>query len=209
MQMAALDVRPLAQQAHEALRKLILSGELSPGSPVAEDALAKRLGISRTPIREALRRLAEDGLVAAGDRLRARIATLSDAEADEVTEVRTALDALAAASCARRHAVIDLADLRRRATEIEALNAAGDVAEAFAADGAFHLALGVASGNRELVTHLTRLDGRVQLVRLTRCQDVARMTSNIARHHQLLAAIAAGDATAAANIARAHALDLP
>lgn len=202
---AFLDHRPLAQRAHAELRRLILAGELPPGAPIAEDALAARLGISRTPVREALRRLAAEGLVAAGGRRRARIAALGDAEAAGIVEVRAALDALAAALCARRADAIDLAALRAQTTEIDRLMAAGDTGAAFAADGSFHLALAEASGNRELIAHLTRIDGRVQLVRLTCCRDATAMRANAARHGQLLDAIAAGDAEAAGRIAHAHA----
>lgn len=207
MQTARLDSRPLAERAHGEIRRLILAGELAPGSPIAEEGLAVRLGISRTPIREALRRLAEDGLVAAGERQRARVATLGPAEAAGVMAVRAALDALAAESCAGRCSDSTLADLRRRAAQIDALLDAGDIGAAFAADGDLHLALGAASGNAELRAHLARIDGRVQLVRLTCCgQQPDELRRNTARHHELIAAIAAGDAARAASVAREHAL---
>lgn len=205
MPVTIFDSRPLAQRAYDELRRRILAGELAPGTPVVEDELAGDLGISRTPVREALRRLGEDGLVVAGDRQRARVSILGDAEAEGVREVRAALDALAAAACARRHRDLDLAPLQRQADAITALAEAGELGALFAADGAFHLALGAASGNRELLAHLARIDGRVQLVRLTTCRDAAQVRANVVRHHELLAAIARGDAEAAAAIARAHA----
>lgn len=207
MRLTAIDPRSLANQAHDELRRLILAGELPPGSPIAEDALALRLGISRTPIREALRRLTDEGLVAAGERQRARIATLAAGEADEIMQVRAALDALAAALCASGCDAAALADLRQRAGRVETALNAGDLGAAFAADGDFHLALGTASGNRELCAHLGRIDGRVQLVRLTHCpQDLASIRLNTAKHAGILDAIAVGDADAAAAAAHEHAL---
>lgn len=203
---AALDARPLADQAREALRHLILAGELPLGAPVPEEALAARLGISRTPLREALRRLTEEGLVEAGGRARARVAALDDDAADGITAVRGELDALAAATCARRGLdAVTLRDLHERVRAIAAHLDAGDLGGVFAADGAFHLALGAASGNRELQAHLGRLDGRVQLLRLYRCHDPKAVRRNLAAHEPLLAAIAAGDADRAAALARSHA----
>lgn len=207
MQSATLDIRPLADRAHAEIRRLILSGELPPASSIAEEGLALRLGISRTPIREALRRLSEEGLVAAGERQRARVATLTADEAAGVMAVRAVLDALAAEGCAGRCDASTLDDLRRRAAQIDELLDTGDIGAAFAADGEFHRALGAASGNAELRAHLARIDGRVQLVRLTCCaQRPADVRQNTARHHELIAAIAAGDGARAAAIAREHAL---
>jgi GntR family transcriptional regulator, rspAB operon transcriptional repressor len=201
-----LDARPLAEQAHAELRRLILSGALPLGSALAEESLATQLGISRTPIREALRRLSEEGLVDAGSRARARVASIDDATADGIVAVRAELDALAAACCARRG--VDgntLRALRQAAAAIDTCLANGDLGASFAADGAFHLALGEASGNRELVSHLTRLEGRVQLVRLYRCGDPSTVRKNVSAHRKLLAAIAARDGDLAAQIARDHA----
>ena len=207
MQSAKLDSRSLADRAHGELRRLILAGELTLGTPIVEEALALRLGISRTPLREALRRLTNEGLVTAGERQRGRIATLSDTEADGILAVRSALDSLAATTCARTCDPDTIRDLRQRAANVDALLNAGDLGAAFAADGDFHLALGKASGNRELDAHLARIDGRVQLVRLTRChQDPAIVRLHTAKHGDLLDAIAAGDAERAAAIAREHAL---
>lgn len=201
-----LESRPLAEQAHAALRHLILTGVMKLGSPIAEESLAARLGISRTPIREALRRLTEEGLVEAGGRARARVATIDAETADGITAVRAELDALAAALCARRGLDADtLANLRALAAAVDTHVAAGDLGAAFMADGAFHLALGEAGGNRELCAHLARLDGRVQLLRLFRCRDSSMVRTKVGAHHRLIAAIAAGDDAAAASIARGHA----
>jgi DNA-binding GntR family transcriptional regulator len=209
MQSMKLDPRSLADRAHSELRRLILAGALPPGAPIAEEALALRLGISRTPIREALRRLTEDGLVAAGERQRARIATLDDTAATGVMAVRAALDALAASSCIGRCSPAMLDELRLLAARVEACLDSGDMGAAFAADGAFHLALGAASGNQELCAHLARIDGRVQLVRLTHCpQDPATVRTHTAMHAAVLDAIAAGDRDRAAALAQAHARGL-
>jgi DNA-binding GntR family transcriptional regulator len=206
MPVATLDSRSLADRAHSELRRLILDGDLMLGAPIAEEALAARLGISRTPVREALRRLAEEGLVEAGGRQRARIAAPTDEDIAGIVAVRAALDALAAATCARRRDPQMLEELHSLAARIDAHLAAGDLGATFAADGDFHRALGRASGNRELDAHLARIDGRVQLVRLSLCRDPAAVGRNTAAHAALLAAIAAGDAEAAATVARDHAL---
>lgn len=200
-----LDVRPLADQAHSELRRLILAGDLALGQAVAEDTLAARLGISRTPVREALRRLAEEGLIEAGGRARVRVAGMDDETARGIAEVRGELDALAAALCARRRDPALSERLAAMATEIERRHAANDLAGAFAADGAFHLALAEASGNSELLAHLRRLDGRVQLLRLHRCHDMAKIRRDVATHHRLVALVAAGDGDGAADLARRHA----
>lgn len=200
-----IDVRPLAEQAQAEIRRLILSGELRLGQQIAEDVLAQRLGISRTPIREALRRLTEEGLIEAGGRLRARVASLDDEAATAIAQVRGELDALAAALCAERRSADDLGRLQAMVHAIDERHAAGDLAGLFAADAALHIELAACSRNRELLSHLRRIDGRVQLWRLHHPRDLDKVGRDIQAHHRLLAMIAAGDAIGAAAVARTHA----
>lgn len=200
-----IDIRPLADQAQAEIRRLILSGELALGQQIAEDVLAQRLGISRTPVREALRRLNEEGLIEAGGRLRARVASLDDEAATAIAQVRGELDALAAALCAERRTAEDLDRLGGLVRGVDGLHAAGDLAGLFAADAALHIELAACSRNRELLAHLRRIDGRVQLWRLHHPHDLAKVGRDIQAHHRLLAMIAAGDAAGAAALARTHA----
>jgi len=134
-----------------------------------------------------------------------RIADMDDATATGIAQVRGELDALAAATCASLGDPAIIARLRRLAGEIERHHAEGDTAAAFAADGTFHLAMGACSGNRELVAHLGRLDGRVQLWRLHRCHDLAKIRRDAATHNRILDLVEAGDAAGAGALARAHA----
>lgn len=200
-----LEVRPLAEQAQAEIRRLILAGDLRLGQQVSEDVLAARLGISRTPVREALRRLTEEGLIEAGGRLRARVASLDDAGATAIAQVRGELDALASALCAERREAADVQRLTTMAEAVEARHAEGDLAALFAADAALHLEFAACSGNRELLAHLRRIDGRVQLWRLHHQHDLAKVGRDILAHRRVIDRIAAGDAAGAADIARHHA----
>lgn len=205
-----LDRRSLADQAIAAIRRLVLDGTLPLGGRITEEDLAARLGISRTPVREALRRLTEAGLLEVVGSRQLRVPRLDGRAATDLAAVRSALDGLAAAACAT--AALDagaIARLRAMAATIAERFAAGDTAGGLAADAAFHLALAHASGNAELAAHLERLDGRIQLWRLGRCREPDKIRRDIRAHERVLDAIAAGDASAAETLARTHALGEP
>src|SRR3954452_25563842 len=105
------------------VRDLILSGELQPGAVLPQATLARTIGMSTTPLREALRRLKQEGLVELDAHRDARVAALDATEAREMLELRQELDPLAASLAAQRRSEADLADVRAALDGLEALSA--------------------------------------------------------------------------------------
>ena len=127
---------PLRDRIHDKLRAAILSGELPPGAPIIEAELAARLGASRTPIREALRRLETEGLLEPRGLRGSVVRALDAAEVGCIFEIREALESLAARRAAR---VISEADLRKLAGHLDAMReAVDDPNEMERHDTAFH-----------------------------------------------------------------------
>ncbi|HLY12137.1 MAG TPA: GntR family transcriptional regulator [Planctomycetota bacterium] len=147
----------LAEGAYEAILDSILSGALPSGATVSEVALAKHLQVSRTPVHQALTRLAKEGLIDHRSGLKPRIARFSREDVIEIYEMRMLLETSATQRAAKRMDSRLLADLTR---EAEALAAAGDSAEwakqALDFDARFHDAVAAASGNRRLRQEISK-----------------------------------------------------
>ena len=193
---------PLRDRIHERLRAAILSGELAPGTPVIEAELATRLGASRTPVREALRRLESEGLLEPRGLRGSVVRALDAGEVECITEIREALESLAARRAAR---AIGAADLRKLATLLTAMRGAiDDAGEMERYDAAFHdLILANAAGER-----LKRMLGEIreELVsyRSLSLSDPQRRRATIAEHEKILVALEAHDEDAAAHAIAAH-----
>lgn len=193
---------PLRDRIHERLRAAILSGELAPGTPVIEAELATRLGASRTPVREALRRLESEGLLEPRG-LRGSVVRAMDAsEVECITEIREALESLAARRAAR---AIGAADLRKLSTLLAAMRGAiDDAAEMERYDTAFHdLILANATGER-LRRMLSEIREELISYRFLSLSDPQRRRATIAEHEKILAALEAHDEAAAARAITEH-----
>ena len=194
----------LADQVYHDIKYLILSGELKGGNRIPEETLAEKFGVSRTPVREAVRRLDEFGLVRRKPRSYAEVISLSEAEADQVMSVRIELEALSirllATTATQKdvQALTDVAEKCYRALE------SGSVAETFEMDSFFHLEIAQRSGNVILAELMERLDAKVQLVRLMRCSTPKTINQNIHVHDKIIAAIASNDSTQAEALMREH-----
>jgi DNA-binding GntR family transcriptional regulator len=177
--------------AYERIRSLVLSGELAPGARLGQDELAERFGISRTPVREALRRLAGEGLV---DILSNRGFRVADLGLDAVLrrlEVRALLEPGIARLAAQRRTESDIEELNE--TIAREQRARGGIA-AHDASRDFHLTLARASGNDELVRVLESLwlveVGRRLLSRRSAASDW--QSEDIEEHREIAAAVAEG-----------------
>jgi DNA-binding GntR family transcriptional regulator len=178
------------------LRREILSGRTDPGERLVEEQLTRRLGISRAPLREALRRLAEQGLVEHVPRRGVRVATLSDRDVRELYDVRDLLErhAVAAALPVRRDA--DLAGVRAALDEMREATRAGDRLQIAEAHRRFHVAVVALAGNRQLTAVYESVLVKLQLYmarNLSREAEVAQPEDGVLRHERLLAAVAEGD----------------
>jgi len=192
----ALASYSLVELALDRLSREILSGQVAPGERLVEEQLTHRLGISRAPLREALRLLAQQGLVEHIPRRGARVATLSDTDVRELYEVRDVLE---------RHAVSTLPsapDLSRLGEALADMHATDQFAVADA-HRRFHTEMVALAGNRQLTAVYASVLVRIQLymaVNLRREAEVADPYGGIHRHERLLTAV--GNGTILAELGR-------
>jgi DNA-binding GntR family transcriptional regulator len=174
------------------LRREILAGALVPGERLVEEQVTKRFGISRAPLREALRLLAQQGMVEHLPRRGVRVATLSDQDAEELFEVRDVLErfalarALPCTTADLSTAKVELATMRRAATT-------GDLLELADAHRRFHVELVALAGHRQLLLAYEPILLKLQMhmaLNLRRESEVASPLDGIRRHAVLLEAVA-------------------
>jgi DNA-binding GntR family transcriptional regulator len=202
---------PLRQSVYDALIDLIVGGELPPGQHMVETDLARQLGVSRQPIREALHRMEAEGWVDLRPSQGAFVHVPTDSEVDELLDVRALLEAetarLAAAgggpgpeSPQARSA--QLTRLREICREGEAAAEADDFGAAVAANNAFHAEIAVIGGNGTLAELADIVGRRVQWY--YRMVAPARGHGSWTEHAELIDAIEAGDPEKAQALARKH-----
>ncbi len=190
------------QAAYEKLKELIISGRLGPGEHLGEPALAEALGVSRTPVREALQRLAQEGLVEMTPGKGARVRLLTPTEVDDVYEVRALIEGEAAFRAASRCDASGLARLEAALLELEGAEP-GDYASQIAADASFHSLLVAAAGNQVLEQVFHDLDAALALTRQF-SRDLNQTPETRQQHHAILLAIRARDPEAARRAALRH-----
>ncbi|MPZ88284.1 MAG: FCD domain-containing protein [Nitriliruptorales bacterium] len=194
----------LVDAAREEIRAAILSGRLQPGTPLSVPALAGQLGISRTPVRDALMRLLSEGLVQEVRRKGIVVAAFDRRELYELNDVRAALEPLAA-----RHAATML-DEQSLAQLHELLEAHGraatsdDLERYIDADLSFHGFIGQVSGNRRLAQLLGLLQTQTRLAMRAAASVSGRMPIAHQEHVAIFTALAKGDADAAATAMHDH-----
>ena len=205
-----LDSAPvsLADRAYLAIRDQLIMLDIQPGDPIDDDQLAKSLGVGRTPVREALKRLEVDRLVVSYPR-RGTFATGMDiADLAHVSEIRVQLEPLAARRAAERAPRATRAELVELASRIEALDIVGtDRTEVMRWDLSVHRAIYRAANNPHLEDILIRYDNlatRIHCMFLDRLSTVDMHV--VAEHVALLRAIAAGETDHADELAREHVL---
>lgn len=194
-----------SELAYSVVRDRILSNEYPPGTTLNQAQLAVDLGISTTPLREALRRLQSEGLVRLGAHRDASVTALSVEEARDLLELRLALDPLAAGLAAQRRTKDDIAAIRA-ASEIEALPEHPSV-EQLIRHRRFHQAVYVATHNDLLIATLDSLWDksdryRFEALRSDRGEDDRRRKN--AEHQELMLCVIGGDAVGASDVMRRH-----
>jgi DNA-binding GntR family transcriptional regulator len=192
--------------AYIRVRELILSGELAPGAVLPQAALAQTIGMSTTPLREALRRLKQEGLVELDAHRDARVRPLDADEARDLLELRRSLDPLAASLAAQRRTEDDLAVVRAALDGLEALDAAPSVAQ-LESHHRFHAAIHRASHNALLVDVLDGLWVKTDRYRRHGLESGRSEEERDARadeHRRLFEAVRDGDADTAAELMRRH-----
>ena len=190
--------RTLREVVADEIRVMIASGQLAPGERLFEDRLAEQLGVSRNPVREAIRALEGTGLVEVLPRRGAYVSRLDPDQARQLLELRSVLEAYAAALAAQKRTDDDLAALQSCLDNGRAAAAQHDVVRAALHHREFHLAIEHASRNEYLGNVVAPLRHQTELV-FSMLVDSRGVTS-WEEHQQIFDAIAAGDA----ELARTH-----
>jgi DNA-binding GntR family transcriptional regulator len=192
-------------RAHDDLRDLIFSGALASGTDHLESELATRLGMSRTPVREATLMLEAQGLLEVRPRKGVRILSLSVSDMQEIYEVLTELESLAAGRAAARSlSDADLGVLRQSITDMDKALAAENREEWAAADHAFHTELVRLGGNSRVINIVSMMADQVHRARAMTLNLRPAPTRSNDDHRAVYDAIRRGDTEAAARIHRAH-----
>lgn len=198
----SLSPRALYQDVAERLRQQIFARELEPGSWIDELKLCAEYGISRTPLREALKVLAVEGLVTMKVRRGAYVTEMSRDDVAQVYHLLALLESDAAGEVAARAGEADLAELRTLHDRLEKQVRQRDAF--FATNEAFHLRLLEIAGNRWRTQIVTDLRKVMKLNRHHSLFKQGRLSDSLAEHRALMAAIAQRDAARATELMQAH-----
>ncbi len=204
LHLAMDDFLPLRDVVFNTLRQAILTGELKPGERLMEIHLANKLGVSRTPIREAIRKLELEGLVTMIPRRGAEVAQITAKSLQDVLEVRSSLDALCAELACERISDEEIAELEAACQAFEAATGTGDTRVIAAADVALHDIIVKATGNKRLVQLVNNLAEQMYRYRFEYIKDFSRHASLIEEHRVIFNAIRNKDKKTAAQAAITH-----
>ena len=195
---------PLRDVVFNTLRRAILTGELKPGERLMEIHLANRLGVSRTPIREAIRKLELEGLVTMIPRRGAEVAQISEKSLQDVLEVRRALDALCTAIACERITAEGNRALKKACDSFEEATKTRDAVTIAEADVALHDIIVQATGNQRLIQMINNLSEQMYRYRFEYIKDESGHENLVNEHRMIYESIVDGDKEAAAAAARLH-----
>ena len=202
LQPEALPTRALYEDVAERLRVRILSHTLAPGSWIDEQALTAEFGISRTPLREALKVLAAEGLVTMKLRRGAYVTEVSERDLSEVFHLMALLESDAAATVARQASAAELAELQAVHEELE--RRVGDRNAFFAANERFHMRLLELADNRWRIQMVADLRKVMKLHRHHSLIREGRLEASLEEHRALMAALLARDPARAQALMQQH-----
>lgn len=195
---------PLRDVVFNTLRQGILTGILEPGERLLEIQLADRLGVSRTPIREAIRMLELEGLVTMVPRKGAEVARISTQDLSDVLEVRRVLDGLATELASKRITEEERTALKKAAEDFAAAIESKDVTKIAQADVHFHDVILLASDNKRLIQMMNNLAERIYRYRLEYIKDETNHKRLLQEHAEILEYVLEGDEQKAAEAAKRH-----
>ncbi len=195
---------PLRDVVFQTLRRAILKGELEPGERLMEVALANKMGVSRTPIREAIRKLELEGLVIMIPRKGAEVASITEKDLTDVLEVRSSLEKLAIELAAERIADEDIERLKAACKDFEEALGDPDVTVGAEKDVAFHDVIYEATHNARLIQILNNLREQMYRYRLEYLKDPASHPQLVREHQELVEALSARNKEAASAVMQNH-----
>lgn len=195
---------PLRDVVFNTLRRAILTGQLKPGERLMEVHLANRLGVSRTPIREAIRKLELEGLVIMIPRRGAEVARITEKSLKDVLEVRRALDALSVELACERITGEGMERLWGACQEFERAAKGKDASVIARADVALHDIIVEAAGNLRLAQLVNNLSEQMYRYRFVYIKEESKHDMLVAEHREIYESIAGRDRERAARAARLH-----
>lgn len=195
---------PLRDVVFNTLRQAILTGELKPGERLMEIHLANRLGVSRTPIREAIRKLELEGLVTMIPRRGAEVAQITEKSLKDVLEVRRALDALSVELACERISGEELQQLQDACDAFEAATKTKDTKKIAQADVALHDIIVRATANARLIQLVNNLSEQMYRYRFEYIKDESTHEQLVQEHRILFESIRDKDVATAASTAKLH-----
>lgn len=195
---------PLRDVVFNTLRKAILTGELKPGERLMEIHLANQLGVSRTPIREAIRKLELEGLVIMIPRRGAEVAQITERSLKDVLEVRRALDALCVELACDRISAEEEEQLREACDAFERATETKDTTTIAKADVELHDIIVRATGNQRLIQLINNLSEQMYRYRFEYIKDEDRHDNLIDEHRMIYDSIVKRDKVKAAEAAKLH-----
>ena len=195
---------PLRDVVFNTLRQAILTGELKPGERLMEIHLANKLGVSRTPIREAIRKLELEGLVTMIPRRGAEVAQITEKSMSDVLEVRRAMDALCTVLACERISEEEIAELSAACDKFATAANTKDIRKCAQADVDFHDIIVRATGNKRLVQLINNLSEQMYRYRFEYLKDVSRYDNLIEEHRIIYESIRNHDKDAARTAAELH-----
>ncbi len=196
--------KPLRDIVFETLRKAILDGDLKPGERVMEVQLAEELGVSRTPVREAIRKLELEGLLVMVPRKGAYVADVSIKDVLSVLEIRASLEGLGASLAAERITDEEVEKLKQSAEDFEEMHKANDRDGMVEKDTEFHSILLNASRNNKLLEIVESLGDYVQRFRVIYFTEYSDSKNIMDEHRKILEAITERDVEKANRASQDH-----
>ncbi len=196
--------KPLRELVYEELRKLIMTGQIKPGTRMMEIELAESMGVSRTPVREAIRQLEKDNLVTIEPRRGAYVSDISPKDIDDMLLVREPLEGLATCLAAENMSDEEIEELIKTKDAYEHAYEQGTVQDLIEIDTRFHGIIINSCGNEYLISVLHELQDQVLRFRYIYFKSIKRAAEVIRDHENILDSIVKRDGDAAKQYAAEH-----
>ena len=195
---------PLRDVVFNTLRQAILRGELKPGERLMEIQLANKLGVSRTPIREAIRKLELEGLVLMIPRKGAEVAEITEKSLKDVLEIRRALEDLAVRLACEKITKEELKELKKAGDEFKKVLKSQDITEVAEADVRFHDVIYMATDNPKLIQLLNNFREQMYRFRVEYLKKAEVRPQLIAEHDEIIKYITQGNKEEASRVVTRH-----
>ncbi len=200
--------RPLREIVYEELKRQIMIGEIPPGTRMMEVELADDMGVSRTPIREAIRKLEKEGLVSIEPRRGAYASEISIKDMLDVLEVREFLEGMATGLAAQRITPEEVEAIKHATEAYKKAVESGNTDEIIKEDEIFHKMIVNCSGNKTLIQMVNQVEELALRFRYIYYEDFSRYKNMPYEHQEILDAIVSGDVERARETGDSHVLRL-